>query len=61
MRMQVALLVEPFVAVGELALERLFPSVDALVRFQVEVQAEALAADPTLVWLLARVNQHVSL
>ena len=53
MRMQIALLIEPFVAVGVVAHERLLSCVNALVRLQVEVQGEPLVADVTLIWLLA--------
>ena len=58
---QVRLLVEALIAVGELAWEWFLPGVDPLVGLKVEVEAESFSADFALVRLLTRVNQHVPL
>ena len=50
MCMQVAFLVEAFMAGLEGALEGLFACMDAQMRLQVEVQGEPLATDFALVW-----------
>jgi len=57
---QIRFLVESLVAPWVRADERLLACVDAHVRLQVEIEGEPLVADVTLVWLLSRVNQHVS-
>lgn len=59
--MQVALLIEPLVAVVVWANEWFLSGVNAHVRLEVEVEREALAAEVALVGFLPRVHQHVPL
>jgi len=61
MGVQVALLVEALVAVWVGTAEGLLASVDAQVGLEVEVQRKLLVANVALVWLFARVHQHVAL
>ena len=58
---QVRLLVEALITVGELAWEGLFSGVDTLMRLKVEVEGKPLTADLTLVGFLTCVHEHVSL
>ena len=61
MSMKVRLLIKPFIASLERAYERFLTGMNPHMGFQVKIKGESLAAELTLIWLLASVNQHVPL
>jgi len=61
MHTKVSLLVEPPVATGKLADERLFSRVNSLMNFHIILQAESLSADIARKGLLPCVNDDVAL